>query len=139
MKKLYYSAFTYMVLGLAAGVFYREFTKINNFTGESELSVLHTHLLSLGMLFFLGVMALEKLFNLSGMRLFSLFFWFYTAGMVVSIGMMTVIGIMNVTGTEVTPMFAGIAGLGHILLTLGLIHLFLALGKRIRSSTKPVS
>lgn len=45
MKKLYYSAVIYTVLGLLAGLFYRELTKAQDFTGDTQLSVLHTHLL----------------------------------------------------------------------------------------------
>ena len=38
---------------LAAGVFYREFTKFNGFTGKTTLGVIHTHLFVLGVLLFL--------------------------------------------------------------------------------------
>ena len=36
MKKLYTTARIYLILGLTAGVFYREFTKFNNFTGTTQ-------------------------------------------------------------------------------------------------------
>lgn len=55
MKKIINTAMIYLALGLAAGVFYREFTKWNGFTGKTTLGVVHTHLLVLGMLFFLPI------------------------------------------------------------------------------------
>ncbi len=53
MRKIYYAANTYMILGLAGGLYYRELTKLNHFTGDGQLGLVHTHLLALGMLFFL--------------------------------------------------------------------------------------
>ena len=40
---------------MAGGVFYREFTKYNGFTGMTALGKVHTHLFLLGMLVFLVV------------------------------------------------------------------------------------
>lgn len=40
MKRLYYAALTYMILGLAAGLFYREFTKANDYTGTPSSQLL---------------------------------------------------------------------------------------------------
>ncbi|QIZ36970.1 DUF2871 domain-containing protein [Saccharopolyspora sp. ASAGF58] len=131
MKKLYWSALIYMILGLAAGLYYREFTKALDFTGDTELSVLHTHLLALGMLFFLVVLALDKAFALSGNKLFTLFFWFYNSGLALTTAMMLVHGTLTVLGEESSAAISGIAGLGHILITLGLIHLFLLLRKSL--------
>lgn len=56
MKKIINTSMIYMILALAAGVFYREFTKSTNFTGNTTLSVGHTHFLVLGMCF----LALKK-------------------------------------------------------------------------------
>jgi len=46
MRKLYYAALTHLVLGPAAGLFYREDTKVRTFTGDTQLSVMHTHRLA---------------------------------------------------------------------------------------------
>ena len=40
---------------MAGGVFYREFTKFNGYTGVTALGKVHTHLFLLGMLVFLVV------------------------------------------------------------------------------------
>lgn len=131
MKKLYYAALTYMIAGLASGLFYREFTKASDFTGGSQLSLLHTHLLALGTLFFLAVLALDKLFNLSGLRMFNVFFWVYNAGLALTAAMMVLSGVFTVRGITPSAAIAGISGMGHIGLTAGLILLFIILGKRV--------
>lgn len=132
MKKLYYAAFSYMILGLLAGLYFREFTKAKDFTGESQLSVLHTHLLALGMLMFLIVLVLDKVFPMSHTKLFTWFFWTYNAGLIITVAMMTVHGTMTVSGVkDVSPAISGIAGLGHIVLTVALVLLFVALGKAL--------
>ncbi len=137
MKKLFYAAFAYMVLGVSAGLFYREFTKSNDFPKDdfTQLSVVHTHLLVLGFIVLLIVLILEKLFQLSASRLFPWFFWIYNVGLLMTASMLTIHGVMQVTGAESSAMISGIAGLGHILLTVAMILLFLALGKRIKMST----
>src|SRR6478735_3852025 len=137
MIRLYYSAALYTVLGLAAGLYYRELTKAQNFTGESQLSVVHTHLLVLGMLFFLVILALEKAFTLSDSRWFIPFFWIYNAGLVLTVALLTVHGSMTVLGVSAGGAIAGIAGLGHILLTIGLVLLFVALSGRVKATGRP--
>ena len=49
MKSLYRAAIFYLVMGLGAGVFYREFTRANDFPEGhfTQLGVAHTHLLAL--------------------------------------------------------------------------------------------
>lgn len=130
MRRLFYASFAYMVLGAAAGLFYREFTKDHDFPeGQfTQLAVAHTHLLTLGFIVLLIVLVLEKAFAMSRQRLmFTLFFWLYNAGVLVTVGMMVWHGSLTVMGEESTEMIAGIAGLGHILLTAGMVFLFLAL------------
>ena len=98
------------------------------------MSTLHTHLLALGFLFMLIVLALDKVFDLSSSKTFSTFFWTYNAGMAVTITMMVVHGIMAVGGSSSNGMTAGIAGLGHILLTFGLVSLMMSLGGRVKEA-----
>ena len=51
--KLINAAFVYALLAMAGGVFYREFTKFNGFSGRTTLAFVHTHLFLLGMIVFL--------------------------------------------------------------------------------------
>ncbi|MFF4020777.1 DUF2871 domain-containing protein [Streptomyces sp. NPDC001843] len=136
MRKSYYAAHVYMIVGVVSGLFYREFTKAEDFTGDTQLSLMHTHLLALGMLGFLIVLALDKQFQLSGTKLFTYFFWFYNAGIVVTVAMMGVHGSLTVLGHDVPETVPAIAGCGHILLTVGLILLFVLLGKRLKEPAR---
>ncbi|MET8143109.1 DUF2871 domain-containing protein [Sphaerisporangium sp. NPDC005288] len=135
MKKLYYAAHTYMILGVVSGLYYRELTKMNDFTGDTQLGVVHTHLLALGMLFYLLVLALEKLFTLSASKLFNWSFWVYNAGLALTVLMMIIHGTQTVLGAKTSAAISGIAGLGHIVLTVGLILFFVNLGKRIPATS----
>lgn len=53
MKRCINCSIVYTILAIIGGVFYREFTKMNYYTGWTTLSVVHTHYFILGMIFFL--------------------------------------------------------------------------------------
>lgn len=55
MKKYINISFIYAIAAMLGSVFYREFTKFNDFTGVTVLGKVHTHLFLLGMLMFLIV------------------------------------------------------------------------------------
>lgn len=133
MRRLYIASFVYMILGVLSGLFYREFTKLNEFPeGQfTQLGLVHTHLLSLGVLILLIALALEKLFSLSQSRLFGWFFWIYNLGVVLTAAMLTWHGMLTVLGRDAGAMIAGIAGTGHMLLTAGFVLFFLALGRAL--------
>ena len=142
MRSLFIAAFAYLIAGVAAGVYYRELTKFTGFPegGSTQLSVVHTHLLTLGFLLLLVVLVLDKVFGLSGNRLFPWFFWLFNAGLVVSTGMMVWHGTLTVLGQQSSPAIAGIAGMGHIVLTGSLIVLMVALGRSLpRREVKPAA
>lgn len=137
MNKLLYASFLYMLVGVASGLFYREFTKLNGFPeGEfTQLGLAHTHLLTLGFIVLLIVLALEKVFAISrSQKLFAWFFWLYNAGVVLTSAMLIWHGSLTVLGQESTSMIAGIAGLGHILITAGMIVFFVALRRAVLAS-----
>lgn len=138
MKKLLYAALTYLIIGLVAGVGYREYTKYNDFYIEyretlgfsalTQLNVLHTHVLALGMLFFLIALALDGVFRFSAHPRFNAFFWTYNAGLLLTATMMVVRGVTTAEGIEVNDAaISGMAGLGHIALSIGLAFFFAAL------------
>lgn len=140
MRRLYYAALAYTVLGLLAGLYYRELTKARDFPEDAftQLGVVHTHLFALGLLVPLVVLALDRAFGLSGSRSFEWFFWTYNSGLVLTAAMLTVHGTLTVLGhDEVSPAIPGIAGLGHILLTVGFVLFFVVLGKAV-SADRPV-
>ena len=130
MKKLLNAAFIYMLAGVASGLFYREFTKRNDFPeGQfTQLGLAHTHLLTLGFIVLLIVLVIEKVFSISrSPKLFAWFFWLYNAGVVLTSAMLIWHGSLTVLGRESKAMIAGIAGLGHIAITAGMIVFFVAL------------
>lgn len=140
MTKLFYSAFAYMIIGVFSGLFYREFTKGQNFPeGEfTQLGLVHTHLLTLGFMVLLIVLALEKVFTLSASgRLFNWFFWVYNVGVILTSAMLIWHGSLTVLGRESSPMIAGIAGLGHIFLTVGMVLLFVTLRRAVAREDTP--
>lgn len=139
MRALFIASFSYLIAGAAAGVYYREFTKFTGFEGETQLSVVHTHLLSLGFMLLLIVLVLEKLFTLSGSALFGWFFWLFNAGLIISASVMIWHGTLTVLGVEGSAMISGIAGLGHIAMTGGLVILMLALGRSLRRGVSPAA
>lgn len=133
MRKLLIAAAVYAGLGLASGLFYREYTKATGFTGETQLAVVHTHLLALGMLTMLIVLALHAALDIDGSRAFSWFFTTWNAGLLLTAAAMTVHGVLQVDGvTEVSAAIPGVAGLGHVLLTVALVCLFIALAGPVK-------
>ena len=58
-KKYADLALVYAMVAMVFGVFYREFTKFSHFTGQTNLSFLHTHYFMLGMFFFLILLLLN--------------------------------------------------------------------------------
>lgn len=134
MKKMLNTAMAYLVFGLAAGVFYREFTKWNGFTGKTTLGVVHTHLLVLGMLFFLLVALFGKQEpTLLEEKMFRRFYILYNVALPFLSCMMVVRGILQVQNAELTKsvnaMISGIAGISHILMAAALVMFFMVLKK----------
>ncbi|HDJ2360196.1 TPA: DUF2871 domain-containing protein [Staphylococcus aureus] len=132
MKRLMYSSALYTLLGLLSGLFYREMTKAEDFSGFSQLNVTHTHLLVLGTIMFLIFMIIEGQFKLTThTKLFNSFFYIYHLGVLVTVAMQFVNGISTIKDLSVSP---AIAGLGHIFLTIAFILFFILLGKRINKN-----
>jgi hypothetical protein len=124
MRILFWSAAAYTLLGLAGGLYFRTITKSKEFTGDTELAVVHTHFLVLGMLMFLLLMLFEKAFALSAQRGFTAFVAVYHVGVLWTVGAMLVIGTRQVYGHDPGDAIGGIAGMGHIIITVALVQFF---------------
>ena len=126
-------ALAYALAAMAGGVFYREFTKFQQFTGKTTLSVVHTHYFLLGMFFFLALMLSEKVLAFSDQgtgRLVAL----YQVGLnVTGLGFL-MRGLTQVWGTPLSrgmdASISGIAGIGHILTGVCMILLLLKIQRR---------
>lgn len=68
LRRAFWASAIYAGLGLAGGLFYRELTRTHPGSPDSQLGLVHTHLLVLGMLIGLLVLLLERLFRLSASR-----------------------------------------------------------------------
>lgn len=134
LMPLYWGAVVYTALGLLSGLYYRELTKHEGFTGATQLSVLHTHLLVLGTVFMLVFLVTERVFRLSASAQFMPMVAAWHAGVALTTGTMAVIGTMQVYGTpQAPPALAGIAGLGHITMTVGFVLFLVVLKARVQA------
>jgi len=135
MKKYLNLSLYYAIAAMLSGVFYREFTKMNSYTGVTALGKVHTHLFILGMIMFLIVALYVKQYNLEDQKSFHMFLIFYNTGLIVTSAMLVVRGILQITGavltSSVSSMISGAAGLGHISLGVGIILLILSFKKNI--------
>lgn len=120
MRKYLHMVTVYLILGLASGVFYREFTKFNGFEGQTVLSAVHTHILVLGVVFGLILLLVEKNFELSKIKGSMAWFITYNVSFVYMVTTLVIRGIHQVNGTTMAGL-NHIAGLGHALLGISLI------------------
>lgn len=127
-------AFVSLILGLAGGVFYREFTKIYAYTEATYLGKIHVHTLALG---FLSLFVLYTWISRNEDNEFveklrkPIYIWL--SGLLLSIVMMMIHGIIEVLGsyygTVPEAAISGLAGLGHILLSTGIVWTMIVLIK----------
>lgn len=131
MKKYLKIALIYTSLALIGGVFFREFTKFNNFTGVTALGKVHVHFFTLGMFVFMLIALFSKHLNFENKKTFKIFFIFYNIGLIISGAMLLTRGIMQVMEISlskgINSMISGIAGIGHVLLGIGIILLLVSL------------
>lgn len=131
MKKMLRVSLIYVVLAMIGGVFYREFTKLSGFTGVTTLSKVHVHLMVLGVFMFMVLALFAKSTSLLKDKNFNNFLYVYNIGMAIAVIMMIVRGITQVLATPLSygmsMAISGVAGVGHILLGIGLIWVILIL------------
>lgn len=123
MKRYMNTALLYAILAMAGGVFYREFTRFNDFTARTTLSVVHTHYFLLGMVFFLLLLLLEKSFSFTGAKTGRVLI-IYHIGLNLTALMFVVRGVAQVLvpglSAGMHAAISGMAGIGHILLGVSL-------------------
>ena len=133
MKKYLNLSLFYAVFAMAGGVFYREFTKWNGYTGVTALGKVHAHLFLLGMLAFLVVALFAAHRNLTEYKSFRAFLWVYNIGVPLTAIMLLVRGVTQVLdislSTGLDASISGIAGIGHILTGTGIVLLLISLKK----------
>lgn len=141
LKTIYRAAVAWTAVGLIGGLYYREFTKAQGVDGGTQLALLHTHALTLGTLTMLVLLALVAALRIDQFKNFTAGFWVYTAGAALTSTMLAVKGTLQVLGSASanSPAIAGISGLGHITITVGLILLLIAIGAAVKqASARPI-
>lgn len=134
MKKMVHTAIVYATLALVSGVVFREVTKFANYTENTTLSIIHTHLFAMGMLVFLVLLSLENAFQLTEHKWYNLFYWHYNSGLAIAVIGFFVRGILQVYHIEITrgvdAAIAGVSGIGHILWAVGIFFMLLIIKKQ---------
>lgn len=134
MTKKYASlSLIYAITAMVFGVFYREFTKLNDFSGDTRLSVIHTHYFVLGMLFFLVLMLIEKSFGISSQKNLGRFVFAYNIGINITGAAFFARGLTQVLQSELSKgadaSISGVAGIGHVIMGVSLILILLKIKK----------
>lgn len=134
MKKKYFNlALIYATAAMIGGVFYREFTKWNGFTGATALGKVHTHLFILGMFVFLLVALFSQSMDLEKQKTFRTFMKIYNIGLPILSIMMVVRGVIQVLEFDISSRadsaISGVAGAGHVIVGIGIVLLLLTLKK----------
>lgn len=126
-EKIMKRAYIFAILALVAGVFYREFTKFQGFLGPTSLGVIHTHLLTLGTFFMMGIVLFIQVFQLEEDPKFFKYFNIYSFGLVFVVIMMLIRGVTQVMGMDLSKVLdssiSGIAGLSHVIMGVSFILL----------------
>lgn len=142
MKKYINLSFIFAILALASGVFYREFTKFNNFSGRTPLALGHIHFLVLGTVLILLVGFFNEKWFVENEKAFKWFKYMYIIGLPLMVLMFYVRGILVVLGTDISKgasgAISGVAGLSHALVGGALVALFIALLKVVPKTSEKV-
>ena len=127
-------ALIYAVTAMVFGVFYREFTKFSEFTGQTNLSVMHTHYFMLGMFFFLVLMLVEKATAFSDQGTGRIVAAYQFGLNITGLGFL-IRGLTQVQGTDLSrgmdASISGIAGIGHIVTGVCIVLLLLKIRKSV--------
>ena len=128
------TSLVYAIAALASGVFFREFTKLNDFSGVTTLAFTHVHLLVLGTLFFLVLAIAGVCTSVLEDTRFKGFFVLHNIALPFMVIMLYVRGIDQVIGLGLPDAaIAGMAGLSHIALAVSLVLVSLCLIKAFKA------
>lgn len=133
MKKYFKIAFGYAIAAMVCGVFYREFTKWNGFTGKTSLAVAHLHFFVMGtiMMLIIGMIATHS--NLEQHKMYKPTMILYNVALPYMVVMFIVRGILQTLQTPVSAgadaAISGLAGVGHAAFGTAIVLLFVMLLK----------
>lgn len=104
------------------GVFYREFT---------TLSVVHTHCLMVGMVFFLLLVVVEKNFHFVDNKVLK-YLIFYHIVLILTVFLLTIRGVVQVLSLEVLSVV--LSGIGHLILGISMVMVLISIRNCIKDS-----
>lgn len=137
-------AIGYAIAALVMGVIFREFDRFGLSALPQTMGRIHGHLLSLGTLFMLILAVLQSLGKpagaLSRQKGYTIAFWLYQSGLILMCVMLFVRGMTGLLDGPVNFVISGIAGVGHILLAVGLIWILFDVRKaliEVQKSNEP--
>ena len=105
MQKYFKISSFYLLFGLVMGIFSREFTKLNNFSGYTVLKSVHTHTFSSRDFYFYNSFNTRKNFTISNNKSFNKWIVLYNLGLLYLIITLSIRGILQVIGSD----FVGLA------------------------------
>ena len=137
MKKFVKYAAVFLAFGIVFGVFYREFSKAYGVVNEyATLGLVHTHFLVLGVAFTLIIGLVNEKLGAKNEKLFNWAFRVYSVGVLGAGLMMAVRGVLDILVRSDEIIYtlpsgadgaiAGISGLFHAVLGVGLALIFVA-------------
>lgn len=135
MRKYINTAFIYAMAAMAAGVYYREITRISGFTGTTSLAFVHLHLFVLGAMMFMIIALFSRVTDVENEKSFRSFYVLYNIALPFMAVMFLVRGTMQVVMPEISSglsaAVSGTAGISHILMLIAVIQLFRALKRAV--------
>ncbi len=137
MKKYIKYALVFLALGLAFGVFYREFSKAYGIVNTyATLGLVHVHFLVLGVVFTLIIGLIKDKLDTCHEKLFKCAFPLYAVGVLGAGLMMAVRGILDIllrsekiqfaVSAGANGAIAGISGIFHAILGVGIVLIFVS-------------
>lgn len=131
MSKIARASFYYMLVGIVCEFFAMMIFYI---AGKSSisLSLVHPHILVLGMFFLLIVLGLEKQFSLTEDNRFKTFYSTYSTGLGLVVLAMLVNGVLSAFDQPTHVFFSYVSIIGYIILFIGFILFFQILMQRVR-------
>lgn len=128
---IYDISLTFLIMGLIGGVYFREFTRVYSYEASNHLGKVHVHTLVLGFILLLIIHLLTKGIDIKEIEKY---IKIYVTGLILTITNMVVYGMYEILsqGEKTINIYAlsGMAGIGHILLTIGLVTVMIKIRRR---------
>ncbi len=138
IRNMYRLSIFYFVVALTTGLFHHNIEYWTNFTGISVLKYVHPHSTVLGGFLFLLLPLFVKVFSIHKSKYFKRFMIIYNVGLIGSLFFMSFKGVRQLYDIAIPKfwnhMSSGLAGISHVILTVGIFFLFRTLQTSIKEN-----